>query len=139
MHLALNNIKQTERRCEPCSESFHEITGAIFGDGQPLGFFMIALHGHSPEGRLAHLAMAVCSLAGDAASAALAVSAGTEGVVYRFLDWHDSPWNSQDLDNMLDRDAVLQSPFRPTFLHAAEHVVRDIPEVSGYFSDERQS
>jgi len=138
MHLALDNIKRTEKYCEQCSEPFYQLTGATFGDGQPIGFFMIALHGHSPEGRLAHLAMAVCSPQGEAASACLAVTASGRNFHYRFLDWHDSPWNSEDLDNMLDRDAVLQSPFQPTFLQTAERVVRDVPEVSDYFSDETQ-
>ena len=136
MHLALDSIKTTERSCEQCHQPFPQITGAIFADGQPIGFFMLALHGHSPEGRLAHLAMAICNLQGEAASAALVVTASGRNFRYRFLDWRDSPWSSEDLENMLDREAVLQSPFRPTFLHAAEHVVRDVPEVSQYFSDE---
>ena len=136
MHLVLDNMKTTERRCEQCNQSFHQITGAILGDGQPIGFFMTALHGHSAEGRLSHVAIAICSLQGDAASAALVVTGSGRNFHYRFLDWRDSPWNSEDLENMLDRDAVLQSPFRPTFLNAAEHVVRDVPEVSCYFSDE---
>lgn len=75
MHLGLDSIKIAERGCEQCHQPFRQITGAIFGDGQPIGFFMVALHGHSPEGRLAHLAMAVCSLQGEAASAALVVTA----------------------------------------------------------------
>jgi hypothetical protein len=138
MQLTLNHIKTTEKRCEQCSELFEEVRGAFFGDGQPIGFFMIALHGHSPEGRVAHLAMSVCSLAGDAASVALAITASTENFHYRLLDWHDSPWNSEDLENMLDRDAALRSEFRTTFLHAAEHVSRDLRSISEFFSNEPQ-
>jgi hypothetical protein len=136
MHLALDRTKRIEKLCEQCSESFSQITGSIFTDGQPLGFYMIALHGHSPEGRLAHLAVAVCSPEGDAASAAILVTAGSETFYFRFLDWSDSPWKSEDIENKLDRNAALQSQFRGTFLRAAEQIVREVPEISEHFSDE---
>jgi hypothetical protein len=136
MHLTFDCIKRTENRCDQCSESFCQITGAIFGDGQPLGFFMLGLHGHSPEGSLGQLAIALCTLQGEAAAAALVVTTTADSFHYRFLAWGDSPWNSEDLENKLDRDAVLQSQFRETFLHAAKHVTRDVSEISEYFSNE---
>jgi len=97
---------------------------------------MIALHGHSSEGRSAHLAVAVCSLEGEAASVAISVTAPCRNFHFRFVDWGTSPWNSEDLDNKIDREAALQSQFSATFLQAAEHVVRDVPEISDYFLDE---
>lgn len=40
---------------------------------------------------------------------------------------------------MLNREAVLQSPFRPTILEAAAHVTRELPDISEYFSNEPES
>src|SRR5262245_13033455 len=139
MHIALDKTKVTETRCEECKESFRQITGAILGDGQPLGFFMISAHGHSSEGRLAHLAMALCSPEGVAESAAIAITAVGKNFHFRFVDWNASPWDSEDLESKLDREAAEQSQFRPTFLQAAEHTVTDVPQVAEYFSDESGS
>src|SRR5689334_11051667 len=112
MDLALDRTEVVEVRCEECDASFPRITGAIFGDDQPIGFYIAVLHGHSPEGRIAHLAVALCPVEGVDECAALAVTANSANFHFRFLDWCSTPLDAEDLDNKLDREAALHSRLR---------------------------
>ena len=123
------------QRCEACGVDFIVVRGSIFDGGRPVGLYMIALHGHSLENRLAHLALALLGEDfGTPQTAAVDVIATPAQIGYAFVDWAESPWKGETyLGSMLDRSAVLGNPLKATFLRAAAHVVRDVPEVEAYF------
>ena len=47
------------QHCPECNADFPVIRGSVYDGGQGCGLYVIALHGHSPQGRLAHLAVAL--------------------------------------------------------------------------------
>jgi hypothetical protein len=127
------------RNCQHCAVDFVVVRGSVFDAGQPIGLYLIALHGHSAEGRLAHLALAL--LEHDASEPpqafAVEVTATPKQFGYSVANWSDSPWKDEAyLGVMLDRDAALASPRKATVFHVAGHVVRDLPEVQRYFAEE---
>lgn len=134
MQISLDR-QTVENRCEECETSFRVVRGSVYDDGQPFGLYLCGLHGHSPEGILAHLAISVLvpGLASPQASAIL-VTSTMEEFRFCFLDWAKSPWAEQYyLGQQLDREDALRSTGRSTFLHIAEHVVHDLPECNEYF------
>lgn len=123
--------------CAGCNVDFVVIRGSVFDGGRPIGLYLIALHGHSPSGQLAHLALAFVNDDGASppSAAALDVLAMPDHVGYSVVDWSDSPWkNDTYLGVMLDREAVLASPIKDAVFHVAGHVTSDIPEVHDYFA-----
>lgn len=114
------------------------VRGSVFDADSPIGLYLIALHGHSPRGRLGHLAVALRPGTGGEAhpiAAALQVSATPEQFELSLIDWSESPWKSEtSLGDMLDRAAALSSPLRADFLHVANHVVIQVPEVAACFA-----
>jgi hypothetical protein len=123
--------------CRACAIDVVVIRGSVYDGGQPIGLYLIALHGHSPSGRLAHLALAFVdpSGSGPPTAAAIEVTATPEQFGYSLVDWSESPWKHESyLGEMLDRQAALASPLKGTLLHVAGHITRDIPEVRHYFA-----
>jgi hypothetical protein len=116
---------------------FTVVRGSVYDGDEPFGLYMIGLHGHSPKGRLAHLAIAVLDRSGEKPhpyAVALNVIPLPEQLGFSAVDWAESPWRGETyLGEMLDRAQALASPHRPTFFHIAEHVVRDLVEVQAYF------
>ena len=123
-----------KQRCEACGVDVTVVRGSVFDGGRPAGLYMIALHGHSPDKRLAHLAVALLGEDfGPPQAAAVDVIATPAQIGYAFVDWAESPWKGETyLGSMLDRSAVLGNPLKTTFLRAAGHIVRDVPEVEAY-------
>jgi len=110
------------------------VRGSAYDDGRPFGLYLLGLHGHSPEGTLAHLAVAILVPGhGAPQAAAILVTATSDQFQFCFTDWAQSPWAGENLGRPLDREAVLSSDLRSTFLHIAEHVVADLPECREYF------
>jgi hypothetical protein len=132
------NKQIVSKECDTCRISFTVVRGQVMNEGQPLGLYLAALHGDSPDGRLAHLAIAVLSPshAMPQAAAIKAISMPYQfGFV--FVDWAESPWASEVyLGQFLDRQDALSSDCRDTFLHIAEHVTSDLPEVREYLQSE---
>jgi hypothetical protein len=124
-----------ENRCPECETPFRVVRGAVYDDGKPFGLYLLGLHGHSPEGTLAHLAIAVLNPGRSAPlAAAILVTATNDQYRFCFLDWSQSPWAEEYyLGRQLDREAALSSDWRSTFLHIAEHVINDLPECGEYF------
>jgi hypothetical protein len=126
------------QHCPECGVDFTIVRGSVYDGGQPFGLYLIGLHGHSQQGRLGHLAIAVLDRSGEKphpSAVALDVIAQPEQLGFSAVDWDSSPWRGEAyLGEMLDREQALASPHRPTFFNIAEHVVRDLPEVQGYFS-----
>jgi hypothetical protein len=134
MNITLDRQVAT-KRCDSCKVTFTTVRGSVFDAGVPFGLYLIALHGHSPRGPMAHLAVAVLPRGAEAApvAAAMEVISMPDQIGYSVVNWTDSPWLSETyLGQMLDRDEVLESPLRPLFLHVGEHVVRELPEVRDY-------
>lgn len=126
-------LRQT---CPGCGSEFVVVRGSVFDSDQPIGLYIVALHGHTSGGRLAHLALAFVN--GHSASptaATLFIETTADHFNFTVVDWSESPWKSETyLGVMLDRDAVLGSPLRDTIFHVAGHITRDVPEVRQYFS-----
>jgi hypothetical protein len=126
----------TSEHCAECNATFRTVRGSVFADGEPIGLFLIALHGHSPQGKLAHLAIA---LKGETSSempiaAAMDVIAMPQQFGFSLVDWSASPWRAEAyLGRMLDREQVRASGQRTLFFQVADRVVEDLQEVQSYF------
>lgn len=126
------------QRCPECDLEFTVVRGSAFGDGQPIGLYLIALHGHSPDGRLGHLAIGLLESTvkkPQAYAAAMQVIAMPHQFGFSLVEWQTSPWRNETyLGRMLSRSEVRASPHRETYFHIADHVVEDLPEVQSYFA-----
>jgi hypothetical protein len=132
--------KQTVfQRCPDCDGNFTVVRGSVYDGGQPLGLYLIALHGHSPQGRLAHLAIAVLDQSSPKPcpiAAAMNVIGMPEQFGFSLVNWDASPWRGEEyLGQMLSADEVRDSPHRPTFFHIANHLVKELQEVVAYFAE----
>jgi hypothetical protein len=139
MTLEITLQKQVvSQHCPACDLDFAVVRGPVYDEGQGYGLYLIALHGHSPEGRLAHLAIAILDRLGKqprSVAAAMNVIMLPEEIGFSLVEWETSPWRSEAyLGEMLSPDQVRASPHRGTFFHIAEHVVRELPEVQAYFA-----
>jgi hypothetical protein len=125
------------QHCPGCGATFTVVQGSAFDGGIPIGLYLIALHGHSPDGRLAHLAVALLDPTGTEPSPfAMAVDVFTmpDQLGLTLVPWSDSPWNGEAyLGKKLEPDDVRRSPYRTRFFEVAERVIEDLPEVQDYF------
>jgi hypothetical protein len=114
------------------------VRGSVYEDGNGVGLYMIALHGHSSDGKLAHLAIALKdrnSQEDEPCASAMDVISSSAEIGFMLVDWKISPWRKQAyLGRMLSPEEVRKSSERDTFFHAASHVVTDVDEVVVYFS-----
>jgi hypothetical protein len=126
------------KRCEACNTDFVVVRGSVFEEGKPVGLYLVALHGHSSKGRLAHIAIALIDAAQPGlppVAVAVEVVAAPDEFRLALVDWNQSPWAAETyLGTMLDRAQALESPLKPLVFHVADHVIADIPEVQAYFS-----
>lgn len=126
------------QRCDECNIDFNVVRGSVYDGGEPVGLYMIALHGHSPRGRLGILAVSLfLEKVGEASvpiAAAIQVVAAPRQLEFSLVEWSDSPWHGHAyLGEMLAPDEVRNHDFRPNFFHVADHAVTDLEEVRGYF------
>ena len=138
MLLSLNQENVTQD-CPACAVRFAVVRGQVFDEGEPIGLYLIALHGHDPSGKLARLAVAVMDRSAvppHPYAAAMVVRATAEQFTFSLEDWSESPWKDEKyLGEMLDRSAVLESPHKGLFFHIADHVVGDLSQVKDYLGD----
>jgi hypothetical protein len=124
--------------CPECEVQFTVVRGSVYGDGEPIGLYLIGLHGHSPDGLLGHLAIALLDRSAAeprAYAAAMTVIAMPDQFGFKLVDWVVSPWRGEAyLGEMLTPSEVRSSSHRETFFHVADHVVEDLPEVYEYFA-----
>jgi hypothetical protein len=110
----------------------------VYDAGQGFGLYLIALHGHSPQGRLAHLAVALPDRSAGVPvplAAAMDVLAMPDQLGFALVAWEASPWRGEAyLGRMLSPAEARASPHRATFFHVAEHVVEELPAVRAYFA-----
>jgi hypothetical protein len=137
MDIALE-YEVVSRECPACGVDFPVVRGAAYEHGTGFGLFLIALHGHTPTGRLAHLAVAVLDRStGDAPrpiAAAMNVLDAGPRFELRLDAWDASPWKGESyLGRLLAPDEVRASPHRATFFEVADRVLGDVPEVRMYF------
>lgn len=130
--------KQTVcQRCAECNANFTVVRGSVYDSGQPFALYLIALHGHSPDGRLGHLAIAVLDLSANEhrpIAAAMIVIAMPKQFGFSLVDWAESPWRDESyLGQLLNRDDARASSHRAKFLEIAEQIVDELPEVRTYF------
>ena len=127
------------QRCPECETDFTVVRGSVYDSGEGVGLYLIALHGHSPRGRLAHLSVAVLDRSGGQPvplAAAMDVIASPDQFGFALVKWEASPWRGEAyLGQMLSPAEVRASPHRATFFHVAEHVVDELPEVRAYFAE----
>ena len=137
MHITLDR-QVIAQECPGCGESFTVLRGSAHGDGEPLGLYLIALHGHSPAGPLGHLAIAVLDRSAvepRSYAAAMDAQATSDQFGFSLVDWSESPWNDEAyLGEKLNRRDVLSSPEKALFFRIAERVVEDLPEAQAYFA-----
>jgi hypothetical protein len=123
--------------CDPCRLAFYVVRGSAFEDQRPFGLYLAALHGHSPGGKLAHLAVSVLDFGQpDAGPTAFAIEVSATRTEFRhtLVDWAGSPWARESyLGRMLNRTEALESPLKPLAFQVADRVLGDIPEVQAYF------
>lgn len=81
--------------CRDSATSFSVVRGSVFDEGRPIGLYLIALHGHSPEGRLAHIAIATRGPADGPIAMAIQVIETPDQIGFRLIDWSESPWQSE--------------------------------------------
>jgi len=128
------------QRCPECNADFTVVRGSVYNALERIGLYLIALHGHSSRGRLAHLAVAILDGAPDRShpvAAAMQVIGLPHQFEVSFVDWTSSLWHGETyLGEMLDREQALASPQRSTFFHVSDHVVTELPEVQAYFASE---
>ena len=126
------------KRCDACNLDFMVVRGSVFEGGRPFGLYLIALHGHSAEGRLAHLALGMTDHGHpDAPPVAVAIEVLATPTEFRhsLVNWPESPWASEGyLGLMLDRAEALASALKPLAFRVADHVLHDVPEVESYFA-----
>ena len=126
------------QHCDGCNVNFTVVRGSVFEEGKPFGLYLVALHGHSPGSRLAHLALGLLDRARpDLPPVAVAIEVlATPGEFrHSVVNWPESPWASEAyLGRMLDRSEALASPLKPLAFHIADHVLQDLPEVQSYFA-----
>lgn len=125
------------QHCEACKLDFKVVRGSVFGDAT--GLYLIALHGHAPTGRLAHLSVSVLSPDVGAKPAPLAAAieilATSTTFEMSLVESATSPWrNEHYLGQMLTPEVARASPLRPTFFQIASCVIERIPEVQAYFA-----
>jgi hypothetical protein len=114
------------------------VRGSCYENGRPFGLYLIALHGHDPVGRLAHLAVAL--LDGDGAgprpqAAAVVIASRPDRFECNFAPWAESPWSGETyLGEMLEPDDARRSRHRARFFDVTDRVVEDLPEVRDYFA-----
>jgi hypothetical protein len=122
--------------CPECDEDFNVVRGSAYDEGKPYALYLIALHGHSPAGQLAHLAIALLTRSGDskyAVAAAMQVACTSDQFQFSLVDWEYSPWQHEEyLGEMLSASEVRCSPHGADFFHIADHIVDEIPEVREY-------
>jgi hypothetical protein len=133
--MAITLDRQVETRvCPGCGAPFAVLRGSFAHDGSPCGFYLIALHDHSPDGRRAHMAVTLLDEAEvDPRPRSVAVEVFTTPghLGYRLIPWCDSPLGREaGLGKLLDpgdaRDTLQ-------FFGVAERDVKDVPEVGDYF------
>jgi hypothetical protein len=126
------------QHCPECDADFIVVRGSVYDAGEGVGLYLIALHGHSPQGRIGHLAIALLDRSGGEPvplAAAMDVMAMPEQLGFSLVEWEASPWRSEAyLGRMLAPAEVRASPHRATFFHMAEHMVEELPEVRSYFA-----
>jgi hypothetical protein len=124
------------QRCPECDVDFQIVRGSVYDAREGFGLYLVALHGHSPQDRVAHLAVAILDPSEGSPSslaAAIDVLALREQIGFRLAAWEASPWQSElYLGQLLSPNEVRASPHRDTFFHIAEHVAQDVPEVQSY-------
>ena len=129
--------------CPECDADFTVVRGSVFDDGSPFGLYLIALHGHCPDGLMAHLAIAVLDRSVPQRfpeATAMRVISYSDRYGYVVVDWTESPFQHEAfLGKMLDREEALASQHRETFFHVAGHIVNDLPDARAYFAGESTS
>ena len=125
------------QRCPGCGADFTVVRGPVYDADEGVGLYLIALHGHSPQGRLAHLAVAVLDRSPGGqprpVAAAMDVLARPDELGFALVEWGSSLWAGEAyLGRLLSPDEVRASPHRAAFFHVAEHVVRELPDVRAY-------
>jgi hypothetical protein len=126
------------QHCEGCKRDFTVVRGSVFEEGEPFGLYLVALHGHAPGGRLAHLALGLLDRVQPTmppVAVAIEVLATANEFRHSVVDWPESPWAHEEyLGRMLDREEALASPMKPLVFHVADHILEDVPEVQAYFA-----
>jgi hypothetical protein len=126
------------QRCQKCSVEFPVVSGAVREHRHPLGSYIVGLHGHASEGRLAQMALALLDRRAPEASpiaVALEVSATEREFRITVVEWAQSAWAEETyLGRMLGRSEILENPLRPLLLDMADRVLDELAEVRSYFA-----
>jgi hypothetical protein len=137
MNLTLNR-QSVWQDCVEYRIGFQVVRGQVLDDGEPIGLYLVALHGHDPSGRLAHLAIAILNRTPTPSSpnaAAMTIRATAKEYTFAVEDWSVSPWKDEKyLGEMLSRESLLANPSRDLFFHIGDHVVGVLPEIGEYFA-----
>lgn len=126
------------QRCEKCNVEFTVVSGAVLELDHPLGSYIVGLHGHSSDVRLAQMALALLDRRAPEAlpiAVALDVSATPRAFRLTVVDWAQSAWAGDTyLGRMLGRADVVDNPLMPLLLDMADRVLRELAEVQLYFA-----
>lgn len=135
MNLSLDQ-QTIEMTCPECEEDFLVIRGSVFDAEAPVGLYLLALHGHTPSGPVAHLAIGLLDPENedtDPVAVAMDVVPADGDFGFAVVDWRDSTWQTESyLGEQLDRDEVLEHPRKPDFFEVAGYVARTLPDVGAY-------
>lgn len=122
--------------CPECDTEFLVLRGSVFDADEPIGLYLVALHGHSPGGPIAHLAIGLRDSedgTSDPTAVAMDVVPASGDFGFSVVDWRDSPWQTESyLGDRIDRDQALEHRRHRDFLTAAGYVAKSLPEVDEY-------
>jgi hypothetical protein len=136
MHITIDRQTLT-KECPECKSRFVVFRGSAYDSGRRIALYLIGLHGHSPQGRLAHVAVGVIDESGAErlpVAMAVRVSETSEQFECQFVPWSESPWIGETyLGEMLDPEAARGNPHRDVVFAIIDRLLEDLPEVRSYF------
>lgn len=122
--------------CPDCDTEFLVLRGSVYDAAEPVGLYLVALHGHSPGGPVAHLAIGLldpADQAKDPTAIAMDVVSASGDFGFFVVDWRDSPWQTESyLGEQIDRNEAIEHPRREDYLEVAGYVAKTLPAMSEY-------
>ena len=136
----INLDKQVvSKMCDDCGVDFTVVRGSIYDTGEPVGLYLVALHGHNAEGKpTAHIAISILEkglIRKKPRSIALVAFGNESEIGFEVINWKDSPWQYESyLGKMINRTEALKSKQIDKYFHFAEHIAMELNEVHEFIT-----
>ncbi len=124
--------------CDHCKQTVTISRGSVFEGTDGVAIYLAAMHACG-SGRLVDLAVAIregYKHAAETAAIAIKVRPTSTEIRMNVANMEESFWKTEEyLGKLMDRQEAMASPLIETFFHIADHIVRDVPEISSYLED----